>query len=50
MRSSVAVFLSNCVLSFHRHGMQGNHATQQVTRSSRWLKVFHLLWALTGRL
>ncbi|CAI8010512.1 Mitogen-activated protein kinase kinase kinase kinase 5, partial [Geodia barretti] len=39
------VFLSNCVLSFHRHGMQGKSlATQQVTAEvADGSKVFHLL-------
>lgn len=39
------VYLSNCVLSFHRHGMQGKSlATQQVTAEvADGSKVFHLL-------
>ncbi|XP_064394786.1 mitogen-activated protein kinase kinase kinase kinase 5-like [Halichondria panicea] len=39
------VHLSNCVLSFHRHGMQGKSlATQQVTAEvADGTKVFHLL-------
>ena len=39
------VYLQNCVLSFHKHGMQGKSlVTQQVTAEvADGSKVFHLL-------
>jgi len=44
-KSDHMVFLSNCVLSFHKHGMQGKSlVTQQVTAEvADGSKVFHLL-------
>ena len=43
--SPISVFLQNCVLSFHRHGMQGKSLqTKQVTAEvADGSKVFHLL-------
>lgn len=44
-KSDHMVYLSNCVLSFHKHGMQGKSlVTQQVTAEvADGSKVFHLL-------
>lgn len=44
-KSDHMVYLSNCVLSFHKHGMQGKSlATQQVTAEvADGSKIFHLL-------
>ena len=44
------VYLSNCVLSFHKHGMQGKSLVTQQVRGGRFDNLWHAIYVIQGDL